>query len=93
MPGNGIQKKVMLDDGIKRVVVGGKRRLTRAQIAQRAALELPDGAYVNLGWEFPISLPTICRKRSRFISTAKMGFWEWDAAQNLAKKISIRWTR
>src|SRR5229473_3975830 len=53
MPGNGIQKKVMLDDGIKRVVVGGKRRLTRAQIAQRAALELPDGAYVNLGWGIP----------------------------------------
>jgi 3-oxoacid CoA-transferase B subunit len=43
MPGNGIQKKVMPD----------KSRLTREQIAQRAAHELTDGAYVNLGWGIP----------------------------------------
>ena len=30
-----------------------KVRWTRAQIAQRAARELPDGAYVNLGWGIP----------------------------------------
>ncbi len=30
-----------------------KPRLTREQIAQRAARELPDGAYVNLGWGIP----------------------------------------
>lgn len=30
-----------------------KVRLTREQIAQRAAFELPDGAYVNLGWGIP----------------------------------------
>ena len=30
-----------------------KPRLTREQIAQRAALDLPDGAYVNLGWGIP----------------------------------------
>ena len=43
MPGNGILKKVMQE----------KPRLTREQIAQRAARELPDGAYVNLGWGIP----------------------------------------
>jgi 3-oxoacid CoA-transferase B subunit len=43
MPGNGIQEKVMPD----------KPRLTREQIAQRAAQELSDGAYVNLGWGIP----------------------------------------
>lgn len=31
----------------------GKTRLTRQQIAERAALELPDGSYVNLGWGIP----------------------------------------
>jgi len=30
-----------------------KPRLTRDQIAQRAAMELPNGAYVNLGWGIP----------------------------------------
>ena len=30
-----------------------KPRLTREQIAQRAALELPDGSFVNLGWGIP----------------------------------------
>ena len=43
MPGNEIRERV----------VSGKLRLTREQIAQRAALELPDGAYVNLGWGIP----------------------------------------
>jgi 3-oxoadipate CoA-transferase beta subunit len=33
--------------------MSGKARLTREQIAQRAARELPDGAYVNLGWGIP----------------------------------------
>jgi 3-oxoadipate CoA-transferase, beta subunit len=43
MPGNGIQE----------TTVSAKTRLTREQIAQRAAFELPDGAYVNLGWGIP----------------------------------------
>ena len=43
MPDSAVQEKTLLD----------KPRLTREQIAQRAALELPDGAYVNLGWGIP----------------------------------------
>ena len=30
-----------------------ERRLSREQIAERAAQELPEGAYVNLGWGIP----------------------------------------
>jgi 3-oxoacid CoA-transferase B subunit len=40
-------------DGILKVVNLTKPRLTREQIAQRAALQLPDGAFVNLGWGIP----------------------------------------
>src|SRR3989442_14491031 len=43
MPGDASQGKA----------VPVKPWLTREQIAQRAALELPDGAYVNLGWGIP----------------------------------------
>src|SRR5215467_8725896 len=43
MPVESAHEKMLLD----------KPRLTREQIAQRAALELPDGAYVNLGWGIP----------------------------------------
>ena len=43
MPGDASQEKA----------VAAKPRLTREQIAQRAARELTDGAYVNLGWGIP----------------------------------------
>jgi 3-oxoacid CoA-transferase B subunit len=36
-----------------KVPTSDKPRLTREQIAQRAARELTDGAYVNLGWGIP----------------------------------------
>ncbi len=35
-----------------------KTRLTREQIAERAAMELPDGVYVNLGWGIPNLIAT-----------------------------------
>lgn len=40
-----------------------KPRLTREQIAQRAALELPDGAYVNLGFGIPTLIADYLPKR------------------------------
>src|SRR5437762_12337644 len=43
MPGDGIQERI----------APAKPRLTREQIAQRTALELPDGGYVNLDWGIP----------------------------------------
>ena len=53
MPGNGIHEKVMPRDVIQQKVMLAKPRLAREQIAQRAARELPDGGYVNLGWGIP----------------------------------------
>jgi len=53
MPGDGIQKMVMPGNGIQEKVMPDKPRLTREQIAKRAAQELSDGAYVNLGWGIP----------------------------------------
>ena len=43
----------MPGDGILKNVASEKQRLSREQIAQRAAQELTDGAYVNLGWGIP----------------------------------------
>ena len=43
MPAESTREKTLLD----------KPRLSREQIAERAAFELPDGAYVNLGWGIP----------------------------------------
>jgi len=49
----------------------GKPRLTREQIAQRAALELLDGAYVNLGWGIPNLIADYLPIQITVTSTAK----------------------
>ncbi len=53
MPGDGIGEKGMPGNGVQQKAPADKPRLTREQIAQRAACELADGAYVNLGWGIP----------------------------------------
>lgn len=53
----------MPDNGSRQNVLPDKPRLTREQIAQRAALELPDGAYVNLGWGIPNLIADYLPKR------------------------------
>src|SRR5260370_1874879 len=64
MPADGMQKKDMSGNGTNKIAVPAKRRLTREQIAQRAALELPDGAYVNLGWGIPNLIADYLAKES-----------------------------
>jgi len=80
-------------DASREKAVAVRPRLTREQIAQRAAQELPDGAYVNLGWGIPNLIAEYLPKESPFIFTAKMEFSAWARAPNQARKISIRWTR
>jgi len=70
-----------------------KPRIDEEHNRQRAALELPDARLCKSGVGNPQSHRDYCRKKLLFTSIAKMGFWEWAAAQNLAKKISIWWTR
>src|SRR5207245_3099416 len=53
----------MRGSGIQEKTAPNKPRLTREQIAQRAAFELPDGAYVNLGWGIPNLLTDYLPKR------------------------------
>jgi 3-oxoacid CoA-transferase B subunit len=43
----------MPDEKVQKTAAPEKPRMTREQIAQRAAMELFDGAYVNLGWGIP----------------------------------------
>jgi 3-oxoacid CoA-transferase subunit A len=45
--------------------------LTREQMAARAARELRDGDYVNLGSACPRSWPTMCRRASRWCCRAR----------------------
>src|ERR1700751_277979 len=48
-----LPRYTLIESSRRKVYVLSKPRLTREHIAERAALELPDGAYVNLGWGIP----------------------------------------
>jgi len=82
MPAETVREKALLE----------KPRLTREQIAERAARELPDGAYVNLGWGIPNLIANYLPREITVTSTAKMESWEWDAARSRARKIMTSWT-
>jgi len=70
-----------------------KLRLSREQIAERAAQELTDGAYVNLGWGIPNLISDYLPKESPSTSIARTESWEWGRARSRVKKTSTWWMR
>jgi 3-oxoacid CoA-transferase subunit B len=50
-----------------------ERKLSREQIAERAAQELPDGAYVNLGWGIPNLIAAYVPKNAGVIFHSENG--------------------
>jgi 3-oxoadipate CoA-transferase beta subunit len=60
--------------------------LSRLQIAWRAAQDIADGSYVNLGIGMPMTIPRFCPKAARSCCTAKTDFWAWGRRRPRATK-------
>ena len=66
-----------------------KPRLTREQIAQRTALELSDGACVNLGWGIPNLTAAHVPRGITIYFHSENGILGMGPRAKKAKKISI----
>ncbi len=64
------------------------QKLTRDQLAQRVARDIPEGAYVNLGLACRPALRTICLRTKKSFCTAKTDCSAWG--QRLRRKTPIR---
>ena len=73
--------------------MGDRPRLTREQIAQRAAQELTDGACVNLGWGIPNLIADYLPKGVTVYFHSENGILGMGGEPSLAKKTTTWWTR
>jgi Acyl CoA:acetate/3-ketoacid CoA transferase, beta subunit len=61
-------------------------KLTRDQIAERVAQDIPDGAYVNLGIGLPTKISNYLPTIKMFFYIQKMAFWLLVLLRLKAKK-------
>ena len=69
-----------------------KPRRTREEIAARAAKELPDGAYVNLGWGIPNLIADYLPAEITVYFHSENGILGMGRRRERARKITIWWT-
>ncbi len=63
------------------------QKLTRDEMAQRVACDIPEGAYVNLGIGRRPASPITCPLTKRCSCTAKTACWGWGRNRSPGKKI------